>query len=111
MKSKGRKDKPSLYGNSMNVVANLIKMSSFSLANKSVGAAVNGPVLEPRNNLQPEKSFVMAANNPTRKLHEAKTESSRQISYVVSEDYRSSHVTHEDMNVDGRASEYIRKSL
>ena len=108
MKSKERKDK-SLYKNSVKVVANLIKMSSFSIANTSPGAEENESVLEPRNKLQPAESFVMVANNPIRELQEANTESSKQISYMVNEVYRSSHVIQEDKNVDGRATEYIRK--
>lgn len=107
MKSKKTKDR-SLYENSMKVVANLVKMSSFYLAKTSLGTAEKDPV-EPRK-LQTAKSFVMVANNPVSRSQEPVT-NSKKVSYLVEPDegYRSSYDFQEDMNVDGKASDYIRK--
>lgn len=108
MKSKERKDK-SLYGNSMKVLANLVKMSSFSLAKRNVRETENESAPEPRNRLQPVKSIVTVGKNPTFKIPEQKTATPKPISYLVNEGYRSSYVVPEDMNVDGRASDFIQK--
>lgn len=92
----------------MKVVANLVKMSSFYLAKISLGTAEKDPV-EPRK-LQTAKSFVMVANNPVSRSQEPVT-NSKKVSYLVEPDegYRSSYDFQEDMNVDGKASDYIRK--
>lgn len=106
MKSKEKKDN-ALYENSMKVVANLIKMSSFSLAKMSLGTIENDPV-KPRK-LEPATSFVVVEKNPMLRSQEPVTRK-KKFSYLVEPDegYQSK-VVKEDMNVDGKASEYIRK--
>ncbi|KAL5747310.1 hypothetical protein ACOSP7_024307 [Xanthoceras sorbifolium] len=108
MNSEDRNNK-SLRENSMKMVVNLIKLSSFSIAKMSLPATKN---------LQPVSSSVMDANesllpqSPGSQKSEKPKVSSKHISFLMEPDggKKSSYVVHgEKSPIDGKASAYIRK--
>lgn len=101
----------SLCEKSMKVVANVIRLSAFSIAKRSLGSTGSGGPVASSRNFQPatETLNMVAAAKPLLRAQKPQT-SSNQTYYVEPDGVKgSSYVVMEDMNVDGRASDYIRK--
>ncbi|PON86106.1 hypothetical protein TorRG33x02_181560 [Trema orientale] len=101
----------SLCEKSMKVVANVIRLSAFSIARRSLGITVESPVAH-SGNLQTTRSSLMVPSKPLLRAQKPQIMSNQ--TYLVEPEHEtyngsSSYVVKEDMNVDGRASDYIRK--
>ncbi|KAF9667798.1 hypothetical protein SADUNF_Sadunf15G0060900 [Salix dunnii] len=114
MSSKHRNNN-SLCEKSMNMVVNIIKLSSFSIAKMSLGTP-SPPVVS--KSLVPVPGSVAAANEilmsqiPGSQRSQESQGSSKPISFVKQPDEGngSSHVIHkENIFIDAMASDYIRK--
>lgn len=92
----------------MKVVANVIRLSAFSIAKRSLGTTGEDPVAS-RNFQHATETLNMVSTKPLLRAQMPQTNSSQ--TYLVEPDgvKGSSYVVEEDMNVDGRASAYIRK--
>ena len=91
----------SLCEKSMKVVANVIRLSAFSIAKRSLGTTVGDPVEPSGNNLQTKTNSLIVPSKPLLRAQIPQTKSKQ--TYLVEP------VVKEDMNVDGRATDYIRK--
>lgn len=117
MSSKDRSSK-SLCEKSMKMVANIIRLSFFSIARMSLGAgghpAAVGRNLEHvthvRETVKIDDNNSMPSQSPGSRRSQQPQSSSR-LSYLIEPDEKddSSHVIREELGVDGRASAYIRR--
>ncbi|KAF3972150.1 hypothetical protein CMV_004311 [Castanea mollissima] len=95
MNGKGRSNK-SICEKSMKMVVNIIKLSSFCISKMSLGVGGNQVMVD------------MSTKNQRSQEPQSR---SKKISYLIepSENDESTYVICEEMNIDGRASAYIRK--
>lgn len=107
MNSKGRSNK-SICEKSMKMVVNIIKLSSFCISKMSLGVGVNQAVTK---NLPIVMSSVMVDMSTKNQRSQEPQSRSKKISYLIEpgENDESMYVICEEMNIDGRASAYIRK--
>lgn len=102
----------SLCEKSILVAANMIKLSSFSIAKMSLG--IGGTPASPRNSTSSTAPNTVTNDHlhPGRSSRSLVPErSSKPITYLIepNEGAGSSYVIQEEKGVDGKASDYIRK--
>ncbi|KAJ4712233.1 Homeobox-leucine zipper protein [Melia azedarach] len=111
----GKDRNKSLCQKSMKMVVNIIKLSSFSIANMSLGVAGASAATK---NLGPVTDSVMLANEPLlpqfsgSRRSEKPQNSAKPVSYLMEPNRgdESSYVIHDEKSViDGMASAYIQK--
>ncbi|KAK2663871.1 hypothetical protein Ddye_002445 [Dipteronia dyeriana] len=98
----------SLCENSMKMMVNIIKLSSFSIAKMSFGSAGSSPAAT--KNLQVNGPLL--PQSPGSRKSEKPKNSSKPVSFLMGQtgESESSYVVHgERSHIDGKASAYIRK--
>lgn len=105
------RNKKSLCETSMEMVANIIKLSSFSIAKKSLGI-IEPP--SPAKTLQtkPSSDMVVDKPQPLRTQKSVKPKNSPRPTYFLEPNggNESQYIVHEEKSpIDDRASYYIRK--
>ncbi|KAL5722431.1 hypothetical protein ACHQM5_005954 [Ranunculus cassubicifolius] len=101
-----RSNQKSLCEKSMKIVVNILKISSLSLATMSLGSPSGNGKLKSE---VTEITFV-TKNSGQSRLKEPEN-SLKTSSYLLNPDQEkaSSYVIHNEMNVDGKASDYIQR--